>query len=178
MDIIWVIVIVIAAILLLGAVGISWWIISMHNLLQGQRANAEEALGVLSSSLNKRYADISAVLEITKGEVSKEVSAKVLELKDSAMASSTIDEQFEIEARLEKQLVLLYKEFEEKKASFSEDKLELIKELEASQKSVDHNRQFYNGIASTYNLRLAVFPGNMVKRACKFNRMPNFYLED
>lgn len=156
---------------------IVWWIISTYNILITKKSNIEDAFDSLNSLLKKRYQDISLCVDALNKTLDGEIKEELLDARNSAMASVSIEEQFDNEARLEKSITKLLFFVDDNKLAITENAALLCVELQKSQHFIDQARQFYNGLASAYNIKLSAFPGTMLQKSCKLNKVPLYTLD-
>ena len=178
MSIVVIIIIVLAAIFLCVLCGLIWWIISTYNLLQNKKGNAEEAFANLDLQFKKRYEDIATVLEILKGKCDDTICQVLRSARDDAMASADKTQQLQNEALIEECLIKLQPILDNDCSVMGENVKEACDILRQDQDLINYNRQFYNAIASDYNLYLASFPGTMLAKICHLSTMPLYIIEE
>lgn len=172
-----IVLIVLGVILLLAILGTVWWLVSTYNFIISRRSNVEDAFESLDSLLKKRYADISIFIETFGKHCDVVTREQVLNARNDAMASASIAEQLKNEALLELGLNKLLAQIEAQKANFDDKTLEIYSNLCKNQDFINHNRQFYNGLASAYNIKISSIPGLWVAKMCHLEPKELFIIQ-
>lgn len=171
---------VILAILLILIIAI----ISMYNGLIRLKNRVEEAWSDIDVQLKRRYDLIPNLIETVKGYASheKETLEKVIQARNSAMS---IQSSPDVEGRLKaentlsstlKSIFALSESYPDLKAN--QNFLELQKELSDTENKIQAARRFYNGNVRDFNIKLQVFPTNIIAKQLGFSARNFFEIED
>lgn len=172
-----IIAIIIGVLVLLLVAGIIWWIVSANNMLATKRNNMLDSFDRLDKLLHERYADISACVEALGEHCDTHTREQVLYARNLAMQTQDLNERVTFEANLEVMLAKLLAIYEEKKLALDENTRELFAKLNKDMDFIDYERQFYNALASSYNLRIVAFPGKIMAKKKNWDTMPLFILQ-
>ena len=169
-------------VLLVVAIVIAFFTISVYNRLVTKRFRTKEAWSTVETQLKRRYDLIPNLVETVKAYAKHE--SKTLENVISArnMAMSIKDttvqkEQYEnmLTGTL-KSLFAVSENYPELKAD--KNFLELQQELEDTENKIQASRQFYNTVVLSYNTTLSIFPNNIIANMFKFTQERFFELEE
>lgn len=165
--------------LIIIAVVLAVFIISIYNGLVSKRLRTKEAWSTVDTQLKRRYDLIPNLVETVKSYAKHE--SKTLETVTNArnMAMSIKDttvqkEQYEnmLTSSL-KSLFAVSESYPDLKAN--QNFLELQQELEDTETKIQAARQFYNTTVLSYNTALSIFPNNLI--ANRFNFTPERFFE-
>lgn len=156
------------------------WVILTYNRLITLRNRAKEAWADIDVQLKRRYNLIPNLVEAVKGYASHEkgVFEKVTEARTKAMGAQTVKEHSQAENMLSgtlKSLFAVAENYPELKASVNF--LELQRELRDAEDKIQAARRFYNTNVRDLNIKIEVFPANIVANIFKFARMEFFEVE-
>jgi LemA protein len=156
------------------------WVIFTYNRLITLRNRAKEAWSDIDVQLKRRYNLIPNLVEAVKGYASHEkgVFEKVTEARTKAMGAQTVKEHSQAENMLSdtlKSLFAVAENYPELKASVNF--LELQRELRDAEDKIQAARRFYNTNVRDLNIKIEVFPTNVVANIFKFARMEFFEIE-
>ena len=146
-------------------VGVIAYFIFVYNGLVKLRVLVEEAWSGIDVQLKRRYDLIPNLVETVKGYAKheKKLFEKVTELRTSAMKAESPEEKGKIEAELTGTLKTLFavaENYPELKAN--ENFMKLQDELSGIEEEVQSARRYYNGAVRDFNMKLQVFPTNVV----------------
>jgi len=152
------------------------YIIFTYNSLIKSKIRVKEAWADIDVQLKRRYDLIPNLVETVKGYATHEegVLTKIAELRSKAMQSTgkaKMDVENEISDTL-KSLFAVVENYPQLKAN--ENFLELQKELTDTEDKILAARRFYNGVVRDYNIKIAVFPQNLIASILGFKSEPLF----
>ena len=163
--------IVVAAILI--------FLIGVYNGLIRLKNRTQEAWSDIDVQLKRRYDLIPNLVETVKGYASHEAQTfeKVVEARNAAMNQSSDD--VEAKAKAEnmlsgtlKSLFALAENYPELKAN--QNFLQLQDQLADTENKIQAARRFYNGNARDFNIKMEVFPNNIVAGMLGFKKFDFF----
>lgn len=166
--------IIIAVIIILGV-----WLVSVYNGLIKLKNQTNEAWADIDVQLKRRYDLIPNLVETVKGYAAheKEVFYKVTEARTKAMGAQGLAEKGQAENALSNTLKSLFavaENYPELKAN--QNFLKLQDELTDTEDKIQAARRFYNGNVRDFNIKLQVFPNNMIAGAMGFKAYEFFEL--
>ena len=152
--------------ILLGlAVLLVFSVIGIYNSLVTSRNRVEEAWSDIDVQLKRRY-DLIPNLIVT-------------ESRTKAMGAGTVEEQGKAENMLSETLKSLFavaENYPDLKASDNFGKLQ--DELTDTENKIQASRRFYNGNVRDYNIKIEVFPNNMLAGMFGFKQKDLFEIEN
>lgn len=159
------------------------WFISGYNGFVRLRTRAEEAWADIDVQLKRRYDLIPNLIETVKGYASheKEVFTKVTEARTMAMSaeqSGDPAQSAQAENMLSgalKSLFAVSENYPELKAN--ENFLHLQKELADTENKIQAARRFYNANVRDLNMKVEMFPSNIIAGMFSFAKKEFFDLE-
>jgi len=160
---------------------ILFFVVATYNGLVKLRNRAKEAWADIDVQLKRRYNLIPNLVETVKGYAAHEkgVFIKVTEARTKAMGAKNIKEKGEAENMLSGALKTLFavsENYPQLKAA--ENFLELQRELRDTEDKIQAARRFYNGNVRDLNIKVEVFPANIIASIFKFIQMDLFELEE
>ncbi|MEA3398511.1 MAG: LemA family protein [Patescibacteria group bacterium] len=175
-TVLWIVVIVIAALILI--------VIGMYNSLIRLKNRVAEAWSDIDVQLKRRYDLIPNLVKTVKGYASheKETFEKVTAARTAAMAAQSkgdAKEQAAAENMLSstlKSIFALSENYPDLKANTNF--LELQRELSDTENKIQASRRFYNGNVRDFNTKLEVFPTNIIGSMLSFKSREYFEIED
>lgn len=164
--------------LVLGLIG---FLIALYNGLVKLRVLVEEAWSGIDVQLKRRYDLIPNLVETVKGYAKheKETFEKIAELRTSAMKTVDVGEKGKLENQLSSTLKTLFavaENYPELKADANF--LDLQKSLQGIEEEIQGARRYYNGTVREFNLKLSVFPNNIVGKFLGFQNKDFFEAEE
>ncbi|MFA5188491.1 MAG: LemA family protein [Patescibacteria group bacterium] len=170
----WIIVIIIIGAIIL-------WLIAVYNGLVKSKNRVDEAWSDIDVQLKRRYDLIPNLVETVKAYAGheKEVFTKVTEARSSAMQAKSLDEKGKAENMLSQTLKSLFavaENYPDLKASTNF--LQLQGELSDTENKIQASRRFYNGNVRDFNIKIQVFPNNMVAGMLGFKAYEFFQVEN
>ena len=164
---------------LLVAIGL--WVVSIYNGLIKLKNRTNEAWSDIDVQLKRRYNLIPNLVETVKGYAKheRELFEKVTEARTRAMSAKTVKEQGESENMLAgtlKSLFAVSENYPDLKAN--ENFLELQRELSDTENKIQASRRFYNGNVRDFNIKIQVFPNNLIAGMLKFGKRDFFEIKE
>jgi LemA protein len=157
---VWVIVIIVAAVVLLAG-GIAL----LYNGLVRKRNQVENAWHQIDVQLNRRADLIPNLVETVKGYAAHEKSTfeMVTQARSAIMNAKTVGESAQAEGMLTQALKSLFavaEAYPELKAN--QNFLALQEELAGTENKIAYSRQFYNDSVMSYDIARQRFPANII----------------
>jgi len=174
------ILLVCAGILGLGILVIIAFVVLLYNSLVQLKTLVDEAWSGIDIQLKKRYDLIPNLVETVKGYAKHEkgVFEKVAELRTRAMGAESPGDKAEVEGELTKTLKTLFavaENYPELKAD--QNFLSLQSSLQEIETELERSRRYYNGAVRDYNIKIAVFPANLIAGVLGFTKRAFFEVE-
>ncbi|MCK9378525.1 MAG: LemA family protein [Candidatus Moranbacteria bacterium] len=171
----------IGLILLVIAVVIVIWVVSVYNGLIKLKNRVDEAWSDIDVQLKRRYDLIPNLINTVKGYASheKELFEKVTEARTAAMGAQTPIEKEGAENMLSgtlKSLFAVAENYPDLKAN--QNFLELQRELSDTENKIQASRRFYNGNVRDFNIKIEIFPSNIIAGVLKFSKRDFFEAEE
>lgn len=157
MELIWILVIVVGALLL--------WLILTYNGLTTSRNRVDESWSDIEVQMKRRYDLIPNIVNTVKGYAAHESSVfkKVTEARAAAMGAKTMKEHAAAENILSETLKSLFAVSEAyPQLQASTNFLQLQHELTDAEDKIMASRRFYNAQCRDFNTKLQVFPTNLI----------------
>jgi len=169
----WIILIVVVAVVL--------WVIAAFNSLVVLKNRAKEALSDIDVQTKRRYDLIPNLVETVKGYASheKQLFEKVTQARAAAINATGLSSKAEAENMLSgtlKSLFAVAENYPDLKASTNF--LELQRELTDTEDKVQASRRFYNTNVRDLNIKIEVFPANLIANIFGFKQMELFESKD
>lgn len=156
------------------------YVVFTYNGLITLRQRVRNAWAQVDVQLKRRYKLIPNLVNTVQGYAQHEQAtlAQITEVRSRAMGAATTAEQAEAENILSstlRSLFALAENYPELKADANFR--ELQQELSETENKIAFARQFYNDTVQKYNIRIEVFPANLVARLFGFTPEPFFSLD-
>ena len=165
--------------LILLAVIVLWVVVKYNSLitLKNQVANAWKQIDV---QLKRRHDLIPNLINTVKGymEFEQDTLRQVVEARNAAVNAKGIADSAAKEGELTQALSRLFalaENYPNLKAN--ENASKLMEELTSTENKVSFARQFYNDIATKFNISQQTFPGNVIAGAFNFQPAELFQVE-
>lgn len=164
----------------LVALGAFRYVYTTYNSLIYHRMQARKQASNVEVHLKKKFDLIPSLVEVVKGYAKHESGTfkEVTKLRSQWSGSRSIESKMRtanmLEAALSKLLVV-----QERYPSLKADRnfKNLQRSISSVEKGLTRERKYYNQRAKAYNVRLELFPKNIVARMFRFEEMPFFSLE-
>jgi len=153
------------------------WLIAVYNGLIRLKNRTDEAWSDIDVQLKRRYDLIPNLVETVKGYArhEKELFEKVTKARSWAMQAQGATNKAEAENMLSgalKSLFAVAENYPDLKAS--QNFLKLQDELSDTENKIQAARRFYNGNARDFNIRIQVFPNNLLVGIMGFKKYDFF----
>lgn len=168
-------------ILLALAITLAVWSIATYNGLITSNNRTDEAWADIDVQLKRRYDLIPNLIETVKGYATHESGTfqKISEARAMAMGAKTVTERNQAENALAQTLKSLFavsEAYPELKAN--QNFLSLQAELTDTENKIQAARRFYNGNVRDLNIKLQVFPSNLIANLLGFRKRDFFEIGD
>lgn len=168
-------------ILLAVVVVIAIGIVVIYNGLIRLKNRVDEAWSDISVQLKRRYDLIPNLVSTVKGYAAheKEVFEKVTEARTRAMGAGTAGDKAQAENMLSgalKSLFAVAEAYPDLKAN--QNFLELQRELTDTEDKIQAARRFYNGNVRDLNIKIEVFPSNLIAGMLNFTKREFFGIDE
>lgn len=161
------------------------WLVAIYNGLIRSKNRVDEAFSDIDVQLKRRYDLIPNLVETVKGYMTheRETLVKLTEARTAAMAmhdkkDATIVQKEQAENMLSGTLKTLFavtENYPELKAS--QNFLQLQDELSDTENKIQAARRFYNGNVRDFNIKIQVFPNNLIANSLGFKKYEFFQAE-
>jgi LemA protein len=167
-------------ILAIAAVAL-FWAIAVYNRLIGLRNQVENGWRQIDVQLKRRHDLIPNLVETVRGvmEFERDTLTAVMEARSKAVSATGPVEAGKAEGELTQalgRLFMLTENYPQLKAN--ENVKMLQEELTATENKVGFARQFYNDIATNYNIARETFPSNLIAGSLGFTPAELFEITD
>ena len=176
----WVIALIIVAVIVLIAVIIICWAISVRNNFVRMRNTSEEAFATIDVYLKKRYDLIPNLVETVKGYAKHESRTleEVIKARNNAASATTTAEKIEADAQLSnaiKSINIVAERYPDLKANTNFQNL--MNELRNIEAELANSRKYYNGTVKVFNTEKDIFPKSIIANSMKLEKFPYFVLD-
>jgi LemA protein len=160
-------------VILVLAVIIVFWLISLYNRLVRLRNNRENAFADIDVQLRQRHDLIPQLVESVKGYMKHEstVLTDITNARANAMKAGTIDEKIVAENQLSgalRGLQVAVEAYPDLKAS--QNFMQLQGEISDVENKLAASRRYFNSATKEYNVAVEVFPSNIIAGSFGFKR--------
>jgi LemA protein len=167
-------------IIAIGVLGALWAIWRYNNLiaLRNQVANGWKQIDI---QLKRRHDLIPNLVAAVKGEMQFEQDTleKVIAARNSAVSARGVADAAAKENALTQTLSRLFALAENYPTLKANESVKaLMEELSSTENRIGFARQFYNDIATRYNIAQQVFPDNFIAQTFKFQPVELFQIQD
>lgn len=157
------------------------YVVGVYNGLITLRTRVEEAWSDIDIQLKRRYDLIPNLINTVKGYATHEkgVFEKVTEARSASMRAGSVAEKAQAENMLSSTLKSLFavaEAYPDLKAN--QNFLELQRELSDTENKISYSRRFYNGNVRDFNIKIQVFPSNIIAGMFKFNAKEMFEAQE
>jgi len=159
---------------------IALWLMAIYNGLIKLKNRTDEAWSDIDVQLKRRYDLIPNLISTVKGYAQHEKSLfeKVTQARTAAMGAQGPVDKSQAENMLSgtlKSLFAVSENYPDLKAN--ENFLELQRELSDTENKIQASRRFYNGNVRDFNIKIEVFPNNLVAGMLNFTKRDFFEIE-
>ena len=168
-------------IVLIIIIAIALWAILVYNGLVTSKNRTGEAWADIDVQLKRRHDLIPNLIATVQGYASHEsqVFLQVTEARSKAMQASSVEDKISSENQLSgtlKSLFAIAENYPELKAN--QNFLQLQNELSDTENKIQAARRFYNSNVRDFNIKLQVFPTNLIAGYLKFQPYEFFEADD
>lgn len=141
------------------------WVILTYNTLISLKNQVLNGWKQIDIQLKRRHDLIPNLVNSVKGEMKfeKETLERVVQARSSALTASGVADAAQKESALSQalgKLLAIVENYPNLEAS--ENVKQLIEELTSTENKISFARQFYNDIATKFNIKQQVFPLNII----------------
>lgn len=157
------------------------WLIVVYNGLIKLKNRADEAWSDIDVQLKRRYDLIPNLIETVKGYAKHEQQTleKVIQARNLAMQAGGASEKAKAENELSqtlKSIFALSESYPDLKAN--QNFVRLQDELSDTENKIQSARRFYNGNVRDFNIKIEVFPNNIIADKLNFKKKALFEIEN
>ena len=159
----------------------AFWVVMQYNRLVTLRNQVENGWKQIDVQLKRRHDLIPNLVNTVKGymEFEQETLEKVIKARNAAVAATGVADAAEKEGALSGALSRLFALAENyPNLKSNETVRSLQEELSSTENKISFARQFYNDIATRFNIAQEVFPGNVIASLFGFKRSELFEVRD
>jgi LemA protein len=141
------------------------WVIAKYNSLITLRNQVNNGWKQIDVQLKRRHDLIPNLVEAVKGymQFEQDTLRQVIEARNAAVSAKGVADSAAKEGELTGALTRLFALFENyPNLKSNENVKQLQEELTSTENKVSFARQFYNDIATRFNIAQQVFPGNII----------------
>lgn len=155
------------------------WLWSVYNSLVTLNIRTDEAWSDIEVQLKRRYDLIPNLVSTVKGYAAHEsgIFEKVSQARSAAMGAQTPAQHAAAENQLSSTLKSLFavsEAYPDLKAN--QNFLDLQHELRDAEDKIQAARRFYNANARDFNIKMQIFPNNLIANAQNFKKRDFFDL--
>ncbi len=157
------------------------WAIAQYNSLVTMRNQVTNGWKQIDVQLKRRHDLIPNLVNTVRGymEFEQETLEKVIKARNAAVSATGIADSAAKEGELSgalSRLFALAENYPNLKAN--ENVSQLQEELTSTENKISFARQFYNDIATKFNIAQQVFPGNIIAGIFKFQSSELFEVKE
>ena len=171
----------VAVLVVIAVIAIVAWYIYCYNTFIRLKNNYEEAFSTMDVQMQKRYDLIPNLVETVKGYAKheKETLSAVIEARNLAKSAVGVEDKAKAEAAFSgsiRNLFAIAENYPELKANTNF--IDLQNQLKIVETEIASSRKYYNACVKAFNVKVEMFPSNLVARAKNFVKAPLFEIED
>ena len=156
-------------------------VIAIYNSLITLKNQAQNGWKQIDVQLKRRHDLIPNLVETVKGvmQFEQKTLTQVIEARNRAMSAQSVGDKAAQESALTgslRQLFALSENYPQLKANENASRLQ--EELSSTENKISFARQFYNDIATQYNIALQAFPSNVIAGLFGFKPSELFEITD
>ena len=160
---------------------VALWGIATYNRLIGLKNQKENGWRQIDVQLKRRHDLIPNLVNTVRGamEFERDTLTQVMEARAKAMAASGPADASRKEGELTQALGRLFAVAENYPQLRANENVKMLQEeLAATENKVGFARQFYNDIATKYNIARETFPSNLIAGSLGFTQAELFEITD
>ncbi len=157
------------------------WVIAGYNRLVGLRNQTMNGWRQIDVQLKRRHDLIPNLVNTVKGQMEFEQNTltAVMEARAKAMSAAGPADASRKEGELSQALGRLFAVAENYPQLRSNENVKMLQEeLSATENKIGFARQFYNDIATKYNIARETFPGSLIANTFNFTAAELFQITD
>ena len=171
----------VAVLVVIAVIAIVAWYINCYNTFIRLKNNYEEAFSTMDVQMQKRYDLIPNLVETVKGYAKheKETLSAVIEARNLAKSAVGVEDKAKAEAAFSGSIrnhFAIAENYPELKANTNF--IDLQNQLKIVETEIASSRKYYNACVKAFNVKVEMFPSNLVARAKNFVKAPLFEIED
>lgn len=171
----------VAVLVVIAVIAIVAWYINCYNTFIRLKNNYEEAFSTMDVQMQKRYDLIPNLVETVKGYAKheKETLSAVIEARNLAKSAVGVEDKAKAEAAFSgsiRNLFAIAENYPELKANTNF--IDLQNQLKIVETEIASSRKYYNACVKAFNVKVEMFPSNLVARAKNFVKAPLFEIEE
>lgn len=157
------------------------WVIAQYNKLVTLRNQVQNGWKQIDVQLKRRHDLIPNLVNTVRGymEFEQETLEKVIKARNAAVSATGVADAAQKEGALSgalSKLFALSENYPTLKAN--ENVKQLQEELTSTENKISFARQFFNDIATKFNIAQQVFPGNIIANVFTFRPSELFEVKD
>jgi len=156
------------------------WVIAKYNALITLKNQVVNGWKQIDVQLKRRHDLIPNLVNTVKGymEFEQDTLRQVIEARNAAISAKGVADSAAKEGELTGALTRLFALMENyPNLKANENVKQLQEELTSTENKISFARQFYNDIATKFNIAQQVFPGNIIANLFKFQPSELFEIE-
>ena len=160
---------------------ILFWAIAIYNRLIGLKNQVENGWKQIDVQLKRRHDLVPNLVETVRGamEFERDTLTAVMEARSRAVSATGPAEAGKREGELTQALGRLFAVAENYPQLTANENVRMLQEeLTATENKVGFARQFYNDIATKFNIARETFPSNLVASSFGFTRAELFEITE
>jgi len=147
------------------------YILVMYNQIIKAKLTVDEAFSTMDVYLKRRWDLIPNLVETVKAYAKheKNIFESITELRAKSYSSLSSNDKIDINKKMENGLskvLILSENYPELKAN--ENYLQLSKDLVETEDLIADSRKYYNAVVKNYNIKIQIFPNNLIANVFKF----------
>ena len=161
--------------------GLAVWVIGVYNRLVGLRNQKENGWRQIDVQLKRRHDLIPNLVNTVRGamDFERDTLTAVMEARAKAMTATGPADAGAKEGALTQALGRLFALAENYPQLTANQNVKMLQEeLASTENKIGFARQFYNDIATTYNIAREVFPSNLIAGPFGFTAAELFQITD
>ncbi len=152
-----------------------------YNSLTTLKTQVEEAWSGIDVQLKRRYVLVPQLVETVKHYVTQEktILTQITELRAKSMSESHLTQKANLEDQLSgniRKVSIIVENYPELKSS--ENYINLMNQLFEIEDQIQMSRRYYNGTVRNLNIRIKIFPVNIISGLFGFKEVEFFEAEE
>lgn len=172
---------IVFGVLIVAAFVLVLWAVMQYNRLVTLRNQVQNGWKQIDVQLKRRHDLIPNLVNTVRGamQFEQETLEKVIQARNAAAAASGVADSAAKESTLQNALGRLFALAENYPALTANQTVkQLQEELSSTENKIGFARQFYNDIATSFNIAQQVFPSSVIASAFQFRPAELFEIQD